>query len=330
METVVSPAGTHLDVALASDGTVHIVTDKGDAPTHAWRPPEGGWSTQPIGGASGDYMHVEVDAADGVHATWLQANAIYWDVYHGYLPLDGVWTAEQAVFAVSICDLGLAIVGDTIQIPYCKDTNVGVASMTVGDAANWGTVVIDAFGVSTNWGGGTEGAAAPDGSGYAVYADGSGANNQLRLATRSTSGTWGSNYVDTGGMTVSGRGSEIAVDGLGGLHVSHDGDGGLNYSRRPNGSTNWSTELITADAVAETSTIGVDGFGEVHVLYRQTTTNALMYTHKPAGGSWTTPEPADAAAIQGKPRLAMAEDGHLHVAYLRAGGLQYARRTRCP
>lgn len=169
---------------------------------------------------------------------------------------------------------------------------------------------------------------AADGTVYVSYASGQAGStpNQLRLATRSTQGVWGSDFVDTGGLTDSGIGSDIAVDSLGGVHIVHSGTGGLHDTVRSAGST----ELLAADAANDTGAIAVDGFGDVHVIFRQTGSGSVQYLRRPAGGSWLSAESVETQTTTGRMELAADVDGHVHVVYLQSGALIYARKTRCP
>ena len=118
---------------------------------------------------------------------------------------------------------------------------------------------------------------------YVSYYDSD--NQQIMLATRSSSGTWSTEVVD---LTVStGLMSTSLTLENNTLHIAHDGGaGGLIHSWKSVSGTTWENETVTS-SVSQHVKMASESDGTLHILYRVSSSGGLSHASKEPSGSWT-------------------------------------------
>ncbi len=127
---------------------------------------------------------------------------------------------------------------------------------------------------------------------------------------------WHLETIDDSNDSQPGR-TSIAVDNLGGVHVSYHDDviDGLRYAyRHQNGS--WSTQNIDDTGVGNYSEIGVDSEGKVHIAYEDHTNGSLKYAVKLLTGEWIIDIVDPGPRTGGFPTLDIDGDDKVIITYL--------------
>lgn len=140
-----------------------------------------------------------------------------------------------------------------------------------------------------------------------------GADSSLSYASRSSSGVWSKQVIQTGiGVNAA---PSLALDGGLFPHIAyHDAvKGDLKYARNPSGT--WQIEAVdTAGFVGASPSLRCEGLDIVHVSYRDNSQSRLKYARRSAS-SWSV-EVVDAAANVGThTSIAVETDGTPHIGY---------------
>jgi hypothetical protein len=138
-------------------------------------------------------------------------------------------------------------------------------------------------------------------------------NNDLRLATRPSGGSWAGAALDTTGTV--GRGAAIGVDPSGGLHIVYEDASArdLRYIfRDPVGMFGDPSAVLTSGRVGRWNGLSVDGMGSVHVATYSETGSTLEYATRPSGGLWTLEPIDDIGEVGEYASIAAQPDGTLH------------------
>ena len=138
----------------------------------------------------------------------------------------------------------------------------------------------------------------------------------ISTTTASVADGWDVEVIDT---VVEDSYSDLAIDGLGGIHVSywHPENERLMYAHRSPSGT-WNKEVVDPDSGSGIDNhIVVDSSGVVHIVYQDMSNTSVKYAHKDDGGIWNVGHLNDDRDLSDDESLSLIMDDQdgLHVSY---------------
>lgn len=327
---VTSVFSSQSEMAIDSQGGIHVVYKPGLTALYAYKPAAGAWNhgiSIPDNAAAG--IALALDSDDGVHIALNRGGEN--GLGYTYRPAGGSFSTQTIAGTAGMglnADIALDS-SDNIYIVHTLD-EVGteddrIQLTTKIGAAAFATTLLFATEDEVRSGGTI--AIGPDDTIYFAYTDITTYNaEKLRLATRAPdASTFVSSDIDP---TRYGSAGSLAVDQDGGLHISYydnsDYAGYLRYGYRAAGSSTWQT--VQADSEVRAgfdSSLGVERDGTVHIVHhlvgnQLTPTNPandLRYSRKEPGGSFSSVTVEDAGIVGEGPSMALEVGGIVHVAF---------------
>jgi len=176
-----------------------------------------------------------------------------------------------------------------------------------------------------------------DGTLHVVWHDEAGGDWDILYSSRAPGGSWSpaTNISNNAGWSFH---PEIVVGGDGTLHVVWHDNTSKNWqilyvSKPVDGPWSLPTPVWSSGGRSWFAALAVGGEGYLHLVWEERTPDnwEVLYTSRPPGGSWASPENVSGTAgMSRRPALAVAGDGFPHVVWQdEAGGnlrLRYAAR----
>jgi len=277
--------GEYNDLALNSTGVPHIAYRRSDpfpgAVMHAWKV-GAAWSNETVfsdAGIVGRYISLAVDSADRLHVSFFANDVLYYATN-----ASGPWVS------VIVDDDPTAIVGwyssiavdsaDRPRIAYYDQGN-GRLKYAAYSGVSWAIDIVDS-------------APGDDAGRYGSLAIGPGDVPHIAYFYRTaamvgllkhawnTGGPWNTENVTD--VNYPGQYASLAVDGAGGLHVSHYRLTGRDLAYSYDDGTGWTTQVITTSGdVGLFTSIALDTGGQPHIAHFNRTANAIMRTWRESG-----------------------------------------------
>src|SRR3990172_4835629 len=277
--------GEYNDLALNSTGVPHVAYRRAQpfpgAVMHAWKV-GAAWSNETVfsdAGIVGRYISLAVDSADRLHVSFFANDVLYYATN-----ASGPWVS------VIVDDDPTAIVGwyssfavdsaDRPRIAYYDQGN-GRLKYAAYSGVSWAIDIVDS-------------APGDDAGRYGSLAIGPGDVPHIAYFYRTaamvgllkhawnTGGPWNTENVTD--VNYPGQYASLAVDGAGGLHVSHYRLTGRDLAYSYDDGTGWTTQVITTSGdVGLFTSIALDTGGQPHIAHFNRTANAIMRTWRESG-----------------------------------------------
>ena len=268
---------------------------------------------------NGDYSEIAIDGAGHLHAIYENDNTWPYPSYQYATNGSGSWAATTLVPNITWPGVASSIATDTngkVHISYYASNTYALYYMT-NSLGSWTTTSIDGGIAGVNTGGGNSLAVDKNNKVHVSYCEGNGA--KLKYATNA-SGSWVTTLIDTDTNWQGIRGSSIALDSLGNVHIGYVG-GTFNSSSSVKYATNaagaWVTTIIDEDANAGSTSIGIDLQDKIHVAYQHEYYGTLHYAANASGQweSYTIDHPSNNVAAGGSPALKIDMNDKVHIVY---------------
>jgi hypothetical protein len=267
-------------IAVAPDGTVHLVWEESDGFVYYRKFSGGAWSTiQTLN--QGDSPALAVDGSGTLHLVWVDVDfSGNFEIFYMKKVAGGTWSPPINVSLTTGISSGPDIAvtpGGAVHIVWV-DSTPGTPTIYYSDLSSGGPIP------------GATGSAPR----VAVDAGGNphlvwqmtGTPSSILYSSRSTSG-WSIPEDLSGDNTNDAIAPQIVAAGNT-LHVVW-AEGGV--IRATQGSSqNWTTPktISGSDITAQVATLAIDGNGHLHAVWADGTTR-LRYARQPAGGAWELP-----------------------------------------
>ena len=323
--------GNVSDCHIAVDrlGSVHICYFNEDDGSLMYATNAGGsWATQTVAGPglAGPACSIAVDSHGNAHVAYVGR-------YQNESPDLMYATNAGGSWDNQIIDPGY--VGGYTSIAVDGQDNVHISYHIGHDASNddlmyatdssgtWRTAIVDT-GISGYY---NAIALSKDGSVYICSYAGIG-GMPLKCSTNA-GGAWSTQNIED--SVQIGSYSSIAVDSQGRPHIALSTSStfsqvNLKHAVYTGGS--WSSEVVEAGGYVRDSSIGIDGLDVVHLCYRASASNQLMYATN-ANGSWSTQAVDSINPASYFASMAVEANGNAHLCYVSSDStgdhLKYAK-----
>jgi hypothetical protein len=327
VSTIDTKGGMNTSVGVDSFGTVQVsYYDPTSCDVrYASKPAGGSWKLQTLyqKDCGGVYPSLKIDSTN-------RAAIAFYDhpkklLQYMTKPADGVWSLESSVPVT----LGLysSLTFDASNTPYMAYTDApylrvskrqpdgtwSIGGITSGAAIGQSSLAID-----------------PSGYSHLVYYDETNHKLVHGMSPYPLS-RWivPDGDVDADPRFDLGQYASLAIDRLGGLHVSYYEAtyGVLKYAYARDGWSSWETAGVEVGVGAGTS-CAVDAYGNIYIAYYDQTNGYLKLATKAPGGFWVTQAVDTAANVGEMPSLALyGPDVHITYFDRTYGHLKYATKA---
>jgi len=268
-------------IAVASNGTIHLVWEESDGFLHGSTYSGGTWSAPSSLGVLGDSPALAVDANGTVHLAWVDFDTIAdnFEIRYMKKPANGNWTPPQNISHTSGTSSSpdIAVASDgTVHIVW-TDNTPGTPTIYYSDLSSGGPIP-SATGTAPHI------ALDANGNPHVVWQDIS--TPTTILYTRRTATGWLLPEELSGNNTVNAAEPQIVVAGSA-VHVVWTEGGRV---RAVSGSSqNWGIPYTISgdDTNAQEVALTLDGKNHLHAVWVDGT--RLRYARRPSGGAWESP-----------------------------------------
>lgn len=308
------------------DGALAVSCD-GQAP--------GTWRIELVDGRgdTGRFPSVAV-GADGVHVSYYDVTTATVRYARrttgGWVPTDVDLAGRPASGEAGNVGMGTSLQLDAAGRPAIAYSDIANGHLKLARLEPGGAWALETADAATNVGGWPS-LAFDDLGAHVTYFDAS--NRILKAAHRDLGGTWTNETVDGTSPSVAaiGQQSSLAVDAVGGLHVTYsENQAYLKYATRPRSGA-WSSTRIDGLSSGLWSSLVIDRSGNLHVAGCSRFASGDLHYAQKNGLSWPREivETQADGNVGWSASLAVDDRGEQHIVYFDKGNgtLRYAHRA---